>query len=298
MLLRYAPRLEAFWTEMVGRPDNREKATRTLESAARTLENLFGAVIAPWVGIRQPLSQSHVEGFRDGEDMEFLLREQSRPWGVATRKNAGPRETRPQRGPDSAPVGSAQRSGSYHGSIGHSYRHADRGDFGTAPKRRRFSLRPDPNRAGLLSRLARLTQDQRQPTHASLAESTRIVTNSSIRARSENRGRQSRISDSQRHSVERYQPVAPSFETGRFENRDAVAELAYAPENPRYIAPNGRGFSARYAGTTQSQQNVYNPGGLHPTDPGSSTLGCRTPLAIGDEFWCRLAIRWETVAAL
>ena len=46
MLLRFAPRLEAFWTEMIGRPDNREKTTRTLESAARALENLFSVVIA------------------------------------------------------------------------------------------------------------------------------------------------------------------------------------------------------------------------------------------------------------
>jgi hypothetical protein len=46
MLLRYAPRLEEFWIEMVGRPDNREKTTRSLESAAQTLENLFGGVIA------------------------------------------------------------------------------------------------------------------------------------------------------------------------------------------------------------------------------------------------------------
>jgi hypothetical protein len=46
MLLRYAPRLETFWTEMVGRPDNREKTSRTLESAAQTIENLFGGVIA------------------------------------------------------------------------------------------------------------------------------------------------------------------------------------------------------------------------------------------------------------
>jgi hypothetical protein len=45
MLVRYAPRLEAFWTQMVGRPDNREKAIRTLESAAQTLENLFSGVI-------------------------------------------------------------------------------------------------------------------------------------------------------------------------------------------------------------------------------------------------------------
>lgn len=45
MLFRYAPLLEVFWTEMVGRPDNREKTTRTLESAAQTLENLFSVVI-------------------------------------------------------------------------------------------------------------------------------------------------------------------------------------------------------------------------------------------------------------
>jgi hypothetical protein len=37
MLLRRAPRLQAFWTEMVGRPDNREKTIRTLESAAQIL---------------------------------------------------------------------------------------------------------------------------------------------------------------------------------------------------------------------------------------------------------------------
>lgn len=46
MLLRNAPGLENFWTELVGRPDNREKTTRTLESAALTLESLFSSVIA------------------------------------------------------------------------------------------------------------------------------------------------------------------------------------------------------------------------------------------------------------
>jgi hypothetical protein len=46
MLLRNGALLEAFWTEMVGHPDNREKTTRTLEGAALTLENLFSGVIA------------------------------------------------------------------------------------------------------------------------------------------------------------------------------------------------------------------------------------------------------------
>ncbi len=45
-LLRYSPLLEGFWTEMVGHPENREKATRALENAAQTLENLFSGVIA------------------------------------------------------------------------------------------------------------------------------------------------------------------------------------------------------------------------------------------------------------
>jgi hypothetical protein len=45
-LLRYSSHLQVFWTEMAGRPDNREKTTRILESAAETLENLFGSVIA------------------------------------------------------------------------------------------------------------------------------------------------------------------------------------------------------------------------------------------------------------
>ena len=46
MLLRNAPRLEQFWTEMVGRADNREKTTRTLENAALSLESLFSSIIA------------------------------------------------------------------------------------------------------------------------------------------------------------------------------------------------------------------------------------------------------------
>jgi hypothetical protein len=45
-LLRYSPQLEGFWTETVGHPDNREKATRALENVAQTLENLFTSVIA------------------------------------------------------------------------------------------------------------------------------------------------------------------------------------------------------------------------------------------------------------
>jgi hypothetical protein len=45
-LLRYSPLLERFWTEIVGRPDNREKATRILQAAAQTLQNLFSSFIA------------------------------------------------------------------------------------------------------------------------------------------------------------------------------------------------------------------------------------------------------------
>jgi hypothetical protein len=45
-LLHHSPHLERFWTEIVGRPDNREKATRALENAIQTLENLFGYFIA------------------------------------------------------------------------------------------------------------------------------------------------------------------------------------------------------------------------------------------------------------
>src|SRR5215469_11728451 len=45
-LLRYHPLLERFWTEMVGHPVNRDKASRTLENSAQTLEGLFGEIIA------------------------------------------------------------------------------------------------------------------------------------------------------------------------------------------------------------------------------------------------------------
>lgn len=46
LLLRYSPFLEKFWTEMVGQPSNRDKATRALENAAQTLETLYAGVIA------------------------------------------------------------------------------------------------------------------------------------------------------------------------------------------------------------------------------------------------------------
>jgi hypothetical protein len=42
---RFSPNLENFWTEMVGRPDNRQKTTKTLENAAAALETLFGRFI-------------------------------------------------------------------------------------------------------------------------------------------------------------------------------------------------------------------------------------------------------------
>ena len=45
-LIRYCPRLGALWTMVVGSPENRQKATRILESAAATLEELFGVFIS------------------------------------------------------------------------------------------------------------------------------------------------------------------------------------------------------------------------------------------------------------
>jgi len=142
----------------------------------------------------------------------------------------------------------------------------------------------DPNRAGLLSRLARLTKDQRQPAYPSPSERARSSAHPNPRAGHTNGGRRSGVSDSQRHPIQRYQPVAPSFETGRLENWDAIAELAHSTTNPRDTTPGGWGFSERYAGTTRPQQNVHNLRGLHPTHSGSSTSGGGKPFAIGDEW--------------
>jgi len=46
VLLRNSPQLESYWAELAGRPENREKSARNLEQAVKTLENLFGNVIA------------------------------------------------------------------------------------------------------------------------------------------------------------------------------------------------------------------------------------------------------------
>jgi hypothetical protein len=45
-LFRHSPRLERYWAEMVGHPDNRQKTARALENAAATLEHVFGEFIA------------------------------------------------------------------------------------------------------------------------------------------------------------------------------------------------------------------------------------------------------------
>src|SRR5271167_247946 len=37
VLLRYSPQLESYWAELVGRPENREKSSRNLEQAVKTL---------------------------------------------------------------------------------------------------------------------------------------------------------------------------------------------------------------------------------------------------------------------
>ena len=49
------------------------------------------------------------------------------------------------------------------------------------------------------------------------------------------------ISDPQWNSVERHQPAAPTFETGRWENRSTLAELAHTKAHPRYaVTASGR----------------------------------------------------------
>src|SRR5712692_5454693 len=45
-LFRFAPRVKKLWAEMVGRPDKRQKATRTLEQAAAMLEDVLREFIA------------------------------------------------------------------------------------------------------------------------------------------------------------------------------------------------------------------------------------------------------------
>jgi len=46
VLLRNSPQLESYWAELAGRPENREKSAQNLEQAVKTLENLFGNVVA------------------------------------------------------------------------------------------------------------------------------------------------------------------------------------------------------------------------------------------------------------
>ncbi len=71
------------------------------------------------VGICQPPPQSDVEDIRDGKEVEFLSGKQSRNWGIAPRKKAGPRKARSSGKPDSASLGTAQRARPNDGAPGH-----------------------------------------------------------------------------------------------------------------------------------------------------------------------------------
>ena len=221
---------------------------------------------------------------RDGKEVEPLVGKQSRHWGVTSREKADSRKTRAPGRSDSISVDGAQRTCSHHGSFGHSDRYACRRDFGTSSEGRGFSLRPDSNRASLLSWFARLTQDQRQQTFSSPATSPRHPVTPNICASGPNRRRRTRISDSQRHSVERHQPASSPSETGRLQTRSAIAQLAHSQTNPRNVTSGSRGFFEGCASTTRSHQDVHNLRGLYPTDPGASTAGRGESFAIGDEW--------------
>ncbi len=88
----------------------------------------------PRMGIGQLLPQFNVKGLRNCKDVEFLLREQSRPWSFTTREAAGSRKIRAPAGPNSAAADAAQRASSLDGSLGRADRYADRGLLGLRQK--------------------------------------------------------------------------------------------------------------------------------------------------------------------
>src|SRR5712692_2167698 len=135
------------------------------------------------MGICRSLPQSGVETLRDGEEVELLLRGQPCEWSVTSRQEAGPRKAHPPARRDSVPVGAAERAGSHHGALRHTDGYASRGDSRSAQEGCEFRLWPDPGRAGLLSRLVWLTQDQRQPTYPSPARGARESPHAHMRAR-------------------------------------------------------------------------------------------------------------------
>ena len=98
-------------------------------------------------------------------------------------------------------------------------------DFGIALEGCGFQLWRNSGRTGLLSRSDRHAQDQEQPPYPSHA----AVSQGRIKA-SEREiciGSASGFSNSQWHPVQRYQPAPQSFEAGRTQARNALAQLAH-----------------------------------------------------------------------
>src|ERR1700722_7904498 len=236
------------------------------------------------LGIRQPSPQSHLTGLRDGQEMELPPRGESRERYIAARENFGSRKARTDSKPDPWSARIAQRTGSHHGSAGHTDGDAGGRDPRSAAEGRRFSFRADPNRTGELSRYLRNTEDERQQTLTAHSQKTRLAAHARLWTPRADRRRALSISNLPRQAAQRFESPAPAFETRGTEDRCTVAQLAYTQANPRYFVADRRSFPERCASTTRSQQDVHDARALHGADSRALAGSSRKPFAIGDEW--------------
>ena len=105
-------------------------------------------------------------------------------------------------------------------------------------ERCRFQLQRNSRRAGLLSGSDRHAENQGQPpysSHAGASPGRAQASEREIRI-----GRAFSFSYPQWHPVQRHQPAPSSFEAGRTQARDALAQLAHSAPNSRHAACNTR----------------------------------------------------------
>jgi hypothetical protein len=266
--------LACFWKLSASRHRNcRPAAIRVAKNGRR-----FG------MGIRQSFAQSRLQGLRTSEAMELSLGSQSRKWRFASRENSGSRKTRSHTRTDSSPIRIAQGASSHQRAPRHFDRDAGRGNSRSAPKGRRLCDGRDSYRTSQLSRLVRTAEDQRQQAITSHSQSSRRTARACMWTPRADRRRALGISISPWQAAQRFESPAPAFETGRCEDRSAMAQLAHLEADSRDVVASGWSFSQGCTSATRSQQNVHDTRGLHGADSCAFAGSGRKPFAIGDEW--------------
>ena len=207
----------------------------------------------PRVGNLLASSQSHVEGFRDGEAVGiFRARQSGARRGIAGKESC-PGKARSERSTNSCAFDAPERAMQDNGSFRGVDRLAGRGNSRPALEGCRSSFRRVACGTGCLSGHGWFSENKGEPSRCSPA-GKRNQRSVGIQG---SRGRIG-VSDSGRNALPGQQSLAPGIETGWREDRRSVVKLAYAAADPRNPVAGGWRLSQGCVRAAWAQQS-YRP---------------------------------------